>query len=150
MWELVDALSWYRQLGYTITPPEQEEGKEKANIQEQNKALILRANEELLNKGNLDFADEVFAADHVEGIKKFVTALRTAFPDLHVSVDLVIAEGDMVAWRRTHTGTHQGKYMGVAPTGKSVTWRVMVTSHIVNGKIVEEWGIEDLREQLGK
>lgn len=158
-WEVVDALTWNQQLGYTITPPEQKEGQEKANIQEQNKALVRRANEEILNKGNLAFADEVFATDYVahgstergpEMIKKFVAALRTAFPDLHVSVEPIIAEGDMVAWQRTHTGTHQGKYMGMPATGKSVTWQTMVISRYVDGKVVEEWGIGDLQERLGK
>ena len=121
---------------------------------EELKEFVLRANDELLNKGNLDFADEVFAMDYgdrgPEGIKEMVTGLRTAFPDLHVTVGEFVAEGERVAWLRTHSGTHQGEFMGVPATGKAVTWRTMVISRIVDGKIVEEVGISDLREQLGQ
>ena len=130
---------------------------EKVNTLEQNKALVRRANDEILNKGNLDFVDEVFATNYTshgstergpEVIKKFVTALRTAFPDLHVNVEPVVAEGSMVAWQRTHIGTHKGEFMGIPATGKNITWRSMVITRIVDGKIVEEWGIGDLQQQL--
>ena len=83
---------------------------EKNDLLEQNKALIIKANEEILNKGNLSFVDEVFSQDYSdEGpgwIKDYIGNLRTAFPDLHVTIEPIIAEGDRVAWRRTHTGTH--------------------------------------------
>lgn len=125
---------------------------EEVNILEQNKALIRDANEELFNKGNLAFADEVFAPDYgksgPEGIKKFLSALRIAFPDIQVTVELFVAEGDMVAWQRTHVGTHQGEYMGIPATGKKITWRAMIFSRIVDGKVVEEWGIVDLQQKL--
>ncbi len=130
---------------------------EKVNMQEQNKALVRRANDEILNKGNLDFVDEVIATDYTlhgstergpEVIKKFAAALRTAFPDLHVSIEPIVAEGSMVAWQRTHIGTHKGEFMGVPATGKKITWRTMVITRIVDGKAVEEWGIGDLQQQL--
>ena len=128
--------------------------EEKVNIQEQNKAIIRRANDELFNKGNLAFADEVFATDYrkrgPELIKEFVTAVRIAFPDIQVTVELIVAEGDMVAWQRTHKGTHQGEYVGIPATGKKITWRSMIFSRFVDGKIVEEWGVGNLREQLRK
>ena len=114
--------------------------------------LIRQANDELLNKGNLDFADEVFAATYgdrgPEGIKAFVTELRSAFPDLHVTVGEFVVEGDRVAWVRTHRGTHQGEYMGVPATGKTITWRAIIISRYLDNKIVEETGISDLLEHL--
>ena len=127
------------------------------NILEQNKALIREANEKILNKGNLAFANDVFSADYrnngsekrgPEVIKRFVTALRTAFPDLNVTIEPIVAEADMVAWQRTHTGTHQGEFMGIPATGKKITWRTMVFSRISGGKVVEEWGLGDLQEIL--
>lgn len=126
--------------------------EEKVNIQEQNKAKIRRANDELFNKGNLAFADEVFAPDYMERgpeyIKEFVADLRIAFPDIQVTVELLVAEGDMVAWQRTHVGTHQGEFMGIPATGKKITWRTMIFSRYVDGKVVEEWGIGDLQQKL--
>jgi steroid delta-isomerase-like uncharacterized protein len=130
---------------------------EKVNILEQNKAFIHLANEEILNNGNLDFADEVFASDYItrgytergpERIKKNVAALRNAFPDLQVTVEPIIAENDMVAWQRTWSGTHQAEFIGTPATGKKITWRSMVFSRIIDGKIVEEWGIGDLEQKL--
>lgn len=125
---------------------------EKVNIQEQNKARVLRTNDELFHKGNLDIADEVFADDYrdrgPEFIKTFVSDLRTAFPDIKVTIEHLVAEGDMVAWQRTHVGTHQGEYMGIPATGKKITWRTMIISHVVDGKVVEEWSVTNLREQL--
>jgi steroid delta-isomerase-like uncharacterized protein len=128
-------------------------------MSEEIKALVLRTNEEILNKGNLAYVDEVFATDYVlhgtrgdrhgpEVIKGFVTELRTAFPDLHVNIDNFVAEGDRVAWQRTHRGTHQGELSGTPATGRSVKWRTIVISRIVGGKIVEEWGASDLSDQL--
>ena len=121
---------------------------------EELKEFVRRANDELLNKGNLDYADEVFATDYgdrgPEGIKEFVTGLRTAFPDLHVTVGEFVVSGERVGWLRTHRGTHKGEFMGVPASGKAVTWRSIIISRIVDGKIVEEVGISDLREQLGQ
>jgi predicted ester cyclase/ketosteroid isomerase-like protein len=121
-----------------------------------NKALILRANDEILNKGNLAIVEEVFASDYVnEGtergpdlISEFATSLRAAFPDLRVKVEPIVAEGDMVAWLRSHSGTHQGDFLGVPASGQSVTWQSLAMSQIKDGKIVEEWGVTNLPQQL--
>ena len=78
-----------------------------SNIEEQNKALVLKAKDEILVKGNLDFIDEIFSSEYTnhrspergpQVIKKFVTTLRTAFPDLQVTIEPIVAEGNMVAW----------------------------------------------------
>jgi len=122
-------------------------------MEERNKAMILKANEELLNKGNTAFADEAFEADYTfpgyqeKGpalIKAFVNDLKKAFPDLQYKVDLVTTEGNMVAWRRTHTATHKADYLGYKATGKSLTWQEYgITRFSDNGKISEEWGASD-------
>ena len=72
---------------------------------------------------------------------RFVTAYRTAFPDLKVKIEAEFGEGDMIAHRLTSTGTMKGEFMGMKPTVKTGTWE---ESHIgrfdSNGKVVEHWG----------
>ena len=121
---------------------------------------IQRANEELLNKGNLELAEEIFAPTYVghetegdfeggpDAIKAFVTSIRTAFPDLKVEVEILAMEGDRVAWLRTHRGTHQGEYLGVPASGRLITWREMIVTRYEEGKIAEEWGVSDLASRL--
>ncbi len=132
---------------------------------EENKALVQRFVEEVWNKGNLAAADEFLAANSVghdpdapglapgvEGFKQVFTMFRTAFPDLHVTVEDMIAEGDKVVSRTTARGTHKGELMGIAPTGKQVTVAEIRIHRIAGGKIVEHWGIVDklsLMQQLG-
>ena len=123
---------------------------------DENKAIIARANEEILNKGNLAYVDEVFAGDYSldgvkrgpEAIREFAAEVRDAFPDLHVTVERIVAEGNRVAWQRTHSGTHKGEYMGFPASGKKVKWRGIIISTIKDGKIVEEWSLSDLQQQL--
>jgi predicted ester cyclase len=74
--------------------------------------------------------------------------LRRGFPDLHVQVEDLIAEGDKVVSRNTVTGTHQGEYMGLQPTGKSVTYDEIFIFRLANGRITESWGVVDVLSQL--
>jgi predicted ester cyclase len=89
----------------------------------------------------------------VQTLKEMVFArLYRAFPDLHITVEDVIAEGDKVVERDTITGTHQGEYMGLPPTGKSVAYSEIFIMRFVNGRIAEIWGVVDvfsLMKQLG-
>jgi predicted ester cyclase len=62
--------------------------------------------------------------------------LRAAFPDLSHTIDAEMAEGDMVAMRITNTGTHKGPLMGIAPTGKQISYSVLLMDQVVDGKIV--------------
>lgn len=116
------------------------------------KELIVKANDEMFNQGNLDYADQVFTSDYAgDGpnlIKTFVSEMRIAFPDLNVTIEPLIAEGNMTAWRRTHTGTHQGVYMGFAPSGKKISWEDIVISRYEYGKVAEEWAAGNLLEIL--
>jgi steroid delta-isomerase-like uncharacterized protein len=132
---------------------------------EENKAIVQRIDAEVWNKGNLDVIDEVIADDCVQtvvgapepirgpqGFKEFVTMYRTAFPDLHITTDQQIAEGDTVVSRWTATGTHQGDLMGIPPTGKQATVSGIHVERFANGKAVESWGIFDqlgLLQQIG-
>ena len=81
-------------------------------------------------------------------LKEVFGRLHRAFPDLHVTVEDVIAEGDKVVARNSVTGTHLGEYMGVPPTGKSVTYNEIFIGRFVNGRIAETWGIVDVLSQM--
>lgn len=128
---------------------------------EENKAIFRRIVEEGFNKGNLAIVDELVATNHVnhtdnvhgpEEYKQFITMYRTAFPDLHMTIEDQIAEGDKVVNRWTSRGTHKGDLMGIPPTGKQITVMGMYVARIIGGKIVEEWGNFDalgMMQQLG-
>ena len=129
---------------------------------EENKAIVRLICDEVFNKGNLAVADEVFAADYVEhlpglpsgldGFKDFLAMLRAAFPDLHVTIEDLIGEGDKVVWRWTMQGTHQGELFNLPPTGKQATWTEIQIGRFADGKLVEHWmsfDRLDLLQQLG-
>ena len=133
-------------------------------MSEENKALMRRWIEEGHNKRNLTVADEVCDPAFVwrlapvgeirgpEALKEMVKSIHTAFPNWQVTVEEQIAEGDMVATRKRATGTHQGEFMGIAPTGKQVTTSTISISRIAGGKIVEGWEVWDahgMLQQLG-
>ena len=86
------------------------------------------------------------------GAKQLTTAFWAAFPDMHVVVEDMIAEGDKVVSRYTIRATHQGEFMGIPPTGKQVSWTGIGIDRIKDGKFVESWMNEDnlgLMQQLG-
>jgi steroid delta-isomerase-like uncharacterized protein len=115
------------------------------------KALSRRVIEACFNQGNLALADELYAPDYVDhsappgfppgvaGFKQQVAMYRAAFPDVHVTIEDQVAEGDKVVTRWTGRGTHQGELMGIAPTHKAVTVTGIAIDRIVAGKIVEHW-----------
>jgi steroid delta-isomerase-like uncharacterized protein len=130
---------------------------------EENKALSIRVEEEIFNQGNLDVADEVYDKDFIdhgppeetkgpEGMKQFASQFRSAFPDLKITSQDQIAEGDKVVDRTIVTGTHNGEFQGIAPTGKQVAVDVIVVNRIAGGKIAESWSSIDmlgLMQQIG-
>lgn len=130
----------------------------------QNKDKERKMVAEAINKGNLEVVDEYLAPDfiyhgpggaEVEGIenyKQFLTGLRTYYPDIHVNIEDIIAEGDMVATRTVSTFTFSGKAGTVNPTGKKVSMTGSILDRFKNGKIAETWEQYDrldLYQQLG-
>ncbi len=131
----------------------------------ENKAIVLHQwYEELWNNSNLNTADELFTSSyllHLSGIpapmdrdtaKQVVGMFRAAFPDLHHTVDEIIAEGNTVAARWTVSGTHRGEFQGIVATGKRIGLSGTTVHHMADGKIVETWLTVDnleLLQQLG-
>jgi predicted ester cyclase len=129
---------------------------------EKNKASVRRFTEEVANKGNLSIIPEFFAPSYVahatpefkgpEGLKQYITMMRTAFPDIHQTIEHIIAEGDMVAVYYTMRGTFKGEMMGMAPTGKKLTLPNAVLSRFKDAKQVEAWMYYDslaMFQQMG-
>lgn len=128
-----------------------------------NKERVRRTVEEAINKGELDVVDEVMDASYVyhvpdnevigpDGFKLYVSMLRAALPDLNMTIEDMVAEGDMVASRFTIRGTHHGDFMGVAPTGRKVEISEAVFIRFENGKEVEAWPYTDtlsIYQQMG-
>lgn len=137
--------------------------QEEEEMSEQNKTLARRWFEDLFSRGNLDAANEILSAEFVdhlthederglEELKHYVGIYRNAFPDIQDIVEDIVAEGDKVVVRWMSSGTHQGEFMGVAPTGRHVTFTGMRLFRIADNKIVESWvNIDErgLQEQLG-
>ena len=129
----------------------------------ENKALVRRWFEEVWNKGRVGAIDEMMASDAVahglgpdlhgpEAFKPFHATFRTAFPNMHIRLDDLVAEEDKVAYSWTATGTHQGPLMAIAPTGKSSSFTGMGIIRVKNGKIAEAWNVLDqltMFQQLG-
>lgn len=87
-----------------------------------------------------------------EGLQRLREMTLAGFPDFSVTVEDAIAEGDRVAVRLTNSGTHEGTFLGIAPTGTAATWSVMAIFRIADGVVVERWGLVDglsLLTQLG-
>ena len=116
----------------------------------ENKAVIRRYIEEVFNQGNLSTIDEVIAPGCVnhdpvnpvtgpDGVRELATKYRTAFPDLHLTVQDMISDGDKVVTRWTYSGTHQGNLEGIAPTGKSTAGGGVTIGRVYGGKIQEMW-----------
>jgi steroid delta-isomerase-like uncharacterized protein len=134
-------------------------------MSETNKTVVRRLFEEVWNKGNLPVTDELFAPNYVhhdsstpevgrgpESEKKRATLYRTAFPDLRLTIEDIIAEGETVMARWSCRGTHKGDLSGIAPTGKQFTISGISIARIANGKMAEGWVNWDtlgLMQQLG-
>jgi steroid delta-isomerase-like uncharacterized protein len=134
-------------------------------MSEANKTIVRRLFEDLWNNGNLPVADELIATTYnhhdtstpdagrgPESEKKRVTLYRTAFPDLRLTIEDIIAEDETVVARWSCRGTHKGDLNGVAPTGKQFTISGVTIARFTGGKMVEGWVNWDalgLMQQLG-
>jgi steroid delta-isomerase-like uncharacterized protein len=133
--------------------------------EEKNKAQYRRTFEEVFNQGNLALVDELVAPDFLnhevppgmnnrgpESTRQVVTMLLTAFPDLHFTIEDLVAEGDTVAGRATMSGTHLGPFQGIAPTGRSFQQAHMHFVRFRDGKAIEHRAVRDdlgMMRQLG-
>ena len=122
-----------------------------------NKAIVQRYVDEIQNGHSLEALDSIFADDFVDhmassgglfvggmdGLKRGYATFLNAFPDLHVTVEDMIAEGDKVVAYKTLTGTHRGTHLGISATDKRVQYQIISIYGIKNGKITEYWGLQD-------
>ena len=127
---------------------------------EANKALMRRLFEEGFHSGKLAVVDEVFHPNFVdrstpeqppgtEGVKDYISMVRTGFPDISITIEDLVAEEESVVVRTTWRGTHLGEYEGIAPTGKQVTRSMIQIFHVKDGKLLEEWSEgESLSQQI--
>jgi steroid delta-isomerase-like uncharacterized protein len=81
-------------------------------------------------------------------LKHVWAVLLQAFPDLHLTVEDMIAEGDKIVVRNTVTGTHRGEYLGLPPTGKPVKYNEIFIFRLEGGRVAETWGVVDVYSQL--
>jgi predicted ester cyclase len=127
---------------------------------EENKTLI-RCVYELLNQKELDAAYEYIANGFIfhspdgdlslKQMKHVDVEFYNAFPDMSVTIEDMVAEGEKVSVSVNYKGTHQGEFMGISPTGKRLNITNANTLRIANGKLIEGWNVTDIRlmQQLG-
>ncbi len=135
-----------------------------AGDEEKNTAAVRRWYNEVMNKGDMKAFEELVDPKYVEqdvtpgypankaGLASFVKAFRSAFPDLQVTINDIVAKGDKVWCYATFRGTHKGEFMGMAATGKKIEVHAFDIVRCVNGKGVEHWGLFDnatMMMQLG-
>ena len=129
-----------------------EERRQNPVSAEENKAVVRRFLEGIFSQGNPDVVDELADPDFVvhdpsseagdvdaQGVKESIAWSHNAFPELRVTIEDQVAEGDKVATRWRVSGTHQGEMMGAALTGNQVTFAGTQTDYLSGGKIVESW-----------
>jgi steroid delta-isomerase-like uncharacterized protein len=125
-----------------------------------NKALVRRYYEEMWNRWDFALAEQLIAEEivfrgslgaHVqgrEGFKRYMRAVRQAFPDFHNQVEELIAEGDRVVARLTYTGTHQGELLGIGATGRRGCYAGVALFRVAGERIVEGWVLGDVHGLL--
>ncbi len=124
----------------------------------ENKRIVRRYIEEVVNTGKVETIDEFISPNYfesndpsgqsrgIEGAKRHILGVRQTYPDLRLSVEQQIAEGDWVVTRVTARGTHLGSWLGMKPTGKTVEITGVNVDRIVDGRIAEHGGAANLLE----
>jgi steroid delta-isomerase-like uncharacterized protein len=128
------------------------------------KAVVRRNTEEVQSRGNFEAFEELFADDFVDhtpqpnmtpnkdGVRDLYQRIRTAFPDFHADIHWQAADGELVTTYKTYHGTHEGMFLGVAPTGRKIHFETVDVMRVHNGKITDHWGVANLfslMQQLG-
>ena len=131
---------------------------------EENKSVVRRLLDEVVNQRNLNVINEIVASNCVfhgssgqevigtDIMKQMLTTFFDAFDNFRVNIEDIIGEADKVVVRFVEMGKHQGEFEDIAPTGKEVMWLEMAIFRVVNDKIVEGWTLEDrlsLMQQMG-
>jgi predicted ester cyclase len=123
---------------------------------EENKSLARRFYEEVVNTGNVDLIERFVSPDYaeildgerhvigIEGSKEHILGVRQTYPDLHITIERQIAEGEWVATCITARGTHKGSWLGIKPTGKPVVFTGVNVDHVVDGRISEHGGAANM------
>lgn len=110
--------------------------------------VISKTIDEVVEPNVLFHAPVPMGATGAQALKQVWAALLRAYPDIHVAIEDLIAEGDKVVARNTVTGTHLGEYMGVPPTGRSVTYNEIFVVRLADDRIAEIWGVVDVLSQM--
>lgn len=125
-----------------------------------NKLLVRRFIEDVVSTGEVDAMADFVSADcvetdgkvrivsGVEGMQEHVRGVRRTFPDLHVTVERQIAEGEWVVTQVTARGTHRGEWLGIRPTGRAVVITGVNVDRVVDGRIVEHGGAANMLDAL--
>jgi predicted ester cyclase len=138
---------------HAVLWPVGEPGRERPMSAQENKDLVRREQEELWNHtGDLDAAEELFAAEAAGAARQEAADFRQGFPDVVSTIEDIIAEGDKVVAHWRSLATHQGNYMDIPPTGNRIEFTGISVYRIEEGKIAESWTVEDqfgLMQQIG-
>ncbi|MGH2531790.1 MAG: ester cyclase [Thermomicrobiales bacterium] len=130
---------------------------------EQNKRIAHRFVEEVINGGNTRLLAEIVSPDHVshlplgdhygpEGVRIDICGFRSAFPDLHLTIESMVGEADYVVYRFVARGTHKGPFMGVPPSGRRIEVDGISMDRLRDGQTIERWLQYDtvaLLQQIG-
>lgn len=131
-------------------------GPEDLVPEEDNRTLVRRYYEEVVNTGAVDAVPEFVSPDYtevhgserypigVEGAREHIRGVRRTYPDLHLTVEQQVAEGEWVVTRVTMRGTHRGEWNGIRPTGRPVEVTAVNLDRVVDGRIVEHGGAANL------
>jgi steroid delta-isomerase-like uncharacterized protein len=166
-WQRFGAMQLMQQLGVipgweeppAVPPIPSVEGARETTAEE-NKAIMLRQLA-IWNDGDYDVADEIFHSESItpdapqlprgpEGCKEVARIFRAAFPDFHMTVEDVVAEGDLVVCRFQQTGTHRGELFGIPATGRTVDFGEMALCQIAGGQIIASWFQTDMLALMGQ
>jgi predicted ester cyclase len=120
-----------------------------SQAEQANKAVIRRLVAEVLNGGRLEVIDELYAPELAPAARRWITPFRASFPDVHMEVVELIAEGDKVVGRFTCSATHKGDWLGHAPSGRRFE-RVdeVAIFRLRDGRITNAWSLEDTLSRL--
>ncbi|HEY4051503.1 MAG TPA: ester cyclase [Acidobacteriaceae bacterium] len=125
-------------------------------LSEAAKAVVRRNTEEVQSRGDFEVFEELFSNNFIDhtpqpnttpdkaGVRKLYTYIRAAFPDFHAEIHWQLADGDRVTTYKTYYGTHEGSFLGVAPTYRQINFETVDVMRVQNGKITDHWGVGNL------